>query len=123
MTTPDSLGPLVVTVLTQSDCRFCAHADTVLARVGRDYPLTVRHIPLDSDEGRALAARHGVLFAPGVLLDGALVSYGRLSERRLRRQLSRHQPEQHPQHARSTPSRAQRDEHDTLHGDRPAEAG
>lgn len=94
--TTSSTGPLTVTVLTQPDCRFCEHAETVLARVGQDYPLTVRHIPLDSDEGRALAARHGVLFAPGVLLDGALVSYGRLSERRLRRQLSRHHVEQHP---------------------------
>ena len=78
-----------VTVLTQPDCAFCERATEVLARVGHDHALTVRHVPLDSDEGRALAQRHGVLFAPGVFLDGLLVSYGRLSERRLRRQLTR----------------------------------
>jgi hypothetical protein len=61
----------------------------VLARVTRDYPLTVRHVALASEEGRALAEHHRVLFAPGVLLDGELVSYGRLSERRLRRELDR----------------------------------
>jgi hypothetical protein len=36
-----------------------------------------------------LAARAGVLFAPGVLLDGRPFGYGRLSERRLRRELGR----------------------------------
>jgi len=78
-----------ITVLTQPDCAFCERAAQVLARVSHDHPLAVRHVPLDSDEGRALAQRHGVLFAPGVFLDGQLVSYGRLSERRLRRQLAR----------------------------------
>jgi glutaredoxin len=78
-----------ITVLTQPDCAFCEHATEVLARVGHDHPLDVRHLQLDSDEGRALAQRHGVLFAPGVFLDGQLLSYGRLSERRVRRQLAR----------------------------------
>ena len=78
-----------VTVLTQPDCAFCEHAAAILARVSQDHPLAVRHIQLSSEEGRALTTRHGVLFAPGVLLDGQLLSYGRLSERRLRRQLAR----------------------------------
>ena len=79
-----------VTLLTQADCQFCEIAAAVLARVGEDHPLTVRNVDLDSEDGRALAARHGVLFAPGVLLDGEMFSYGRLSERRLRRHLTRH---------------------------------
>lgn len=91
MTTgPTGTSPQIeVTVLTQPDCPLCEHATAVLARVGQDYPLAVRHIALDSDEGRALAEHHRVLFAPGLLLDGSLISYGRLSERRLRRQLTR----------------------------------
>ncbi len=76
-----------VLVLSQPDCHYCEHAEAVLARVGRDYPLAVRHLSLDSDQGRNLAARHGVLFAPGILLDGTMFSYGRVSERRLRRHL------------------------------------
>jgi hypothetical protein len=39
--------------------------------------------------GRDLGARAGVLFAPGVLLDGRPFGYGRLSERKLRRALRR----------------------------------
>lgn len=84
-----------VTLLTQPDCRFCEIATAVLGRVGADHPLTVNRIGLDSADGRALAARHGVLFAPGVLLDGDMFSYGRLSERRLRRHLARHYSGQH----------------------------
>lgn len=79
-----------ITVLTQADCRFCEIAVAVLARVAEDHPLTVRHVGLDTDDGRALAARHGVMFAPGILIDGEMFSYGRLSERRLRRRLTRH---------------------------------
>lgn len=85
MTSPS----IEVTLLTQSDCQSCDQATSVLATVGTDHPMTVRRVDLDSDDGRALAARHGVLFAPGVLLDGKMFSYGRLSERRLRRHLAR----------------------------------
>ncbi|MGQ0481969.1 MAG: glutaredoxin family protein [Pseudonocardia sp.] len=84
-----SADALRITMLTQPDCAFCEHAEQVLVRVGHDYPLVIRRIALESEEGREMAVRHGVLFAPGVLLDGELVGYGRLSERRLRRQLSR----------------------------------
>lgn len=76
-----------VTLLTQSDCALCEHAKKVLSRVGADHPLEVIEESLSSDEGRALATDAGVLFAPGVLLDGTPFGYGRLSERRLRRHL------------------------------------
>jgi glutaredoxin len=78
-----------VTLLTQADCSLCEHAKQVLARVGEDHPLDVTEIDLASEQGRALAARAGVLFAPGVLVDGRPFGYGRLSERRLRRVLGR----------------------------------
>ncbi|GAA3137276.1 glutaredoxin [Kribbella aluminosa] len=78
-----------VTLLTQDDCAFCDHAKTVLARVSGEHPLEIQEIRLDSAEGRALAIQHAVLFAPGVLLNGALFSHGRLSEKKLRRTLER----------------------------------
>ncbi|MBW0108048.1 thioredoxin family protein [Pseudonocardia sp. KRD-182] len=84
-----------VTLLTQADCRYCEIAVAVLARVAQDHPMTVRHVGLDTDDGRALATRHGVAFAPGVLLDGEMFSYGRLSERRLRRHLAGRDPRPH----------------------------
>jgi len=78
-----------ITLLTQADCALCEHAKQVLARVGQDHPVDVTEIDLASERGRALAARAGVLFAPGVLVDGRPFGYGRLSERRLRRALGR----------------------------------
>ena len=78
-----------VTLLTQADCALCEHARQALARIGDDHRLDITEIDLASDQGRALAGRAGVLFAPGVLVDGRPFGYGRLSERRLRRALER----------------------------------
>lgn len=77
----------LVTLLTQSDCRLCEHAKAVLARVAVDFRIEVEEISLLSGTGERLAAESGVLFAPGVLLDGKPFGFGRLSERRLRRAL------------------------------------
>ena len=79
-----------VWLLTQRDCAFCEQAKNVLGRLSHEYPLAVTEIALESVEGRALALRHGVMFAPGVFINGTLASYGRPSERRLRRILTRH---------------------------------
>jgi hypothetical protein len=76
-----------ITLLTQEDCALCEHAKDVLARVAADHPITVTEIDLRSETGAALALDAGVMFAPGVLLDGRAFSYGRLSERRLRKTL------------------------------------
>ena len=79
-----------VWLLTQRDCAFCEQAKNVLGRLSHEYPLAVTEIALESVEGRALARQHGVIFAPGVFINGTLASYGRPSERRLRRILTRH---------------------------------
>jgi glutaredoxin len=81
--------PVEVTLLTQHDCAPCEAAKEILARLGREYPLRRREIDLATSEGQRLAAAANVLFAPGVLLNGQFFSYGRLSERKLRRTLSR----------------------------------
>lgn len=78
-----------VTLLTQADCALCEHAKGVLTRAGVDYPLSVVEVDLASERGIELAARAGVIFAPGVLLDGRPFAFGRLSERKLRRELTR----------------------------------
>jgi glutaredoxin len=87
------MNPVRVTLLTQPDCALCDHAKTVLARVGHDHPLQVEEIALDSEHGRAMAADAGVLFAPGLFLNGRPFGYGRLSERKLRKALD-HQMQQ-----------------------------
>lgn len=90
--------PVQITLLTQSSCAFCDHAKEVLNRVGADYPLRITEIDLAGEEGQRLATRAGVLFAPGVLVDGESFSFGRLSERKLRRTLDTRLQER-PQHA------------------------
>lgn len=81
-----------VTLLTKSDCHLCEHAKTVLARVAVDHPLQVEEVRLDSTEGQVIATRIGMLFAPGILLNGEPFGFGRLSERKLRRTLARRRP-------------------------------
>jgi hypothetical protein len=49
----------------------------------------VTAVALRTDEGKRLGAEAGVLFAPGVLVDGQPFSHGRLSERKLRRLMDR----------------------------------
>ncbi|TFB58783.1 thioredoxin family protein [Cryobacterium sp. TMT2-17-1] len=78
-----------ITVLTQASCHACDQAKLVVSRLSADYSFQVEAIGLDTDEGRALAARNGIIFAPGILIDDVMFSYGRLSEKKLRLQLSR----------------------------------
>ena len=59
-----------ITILTQTDCASCVQAKDVLSRLALEYPVQVREVGLDTEDGRELAARHGVVFAPGILLDG-----------------------------------------------------
>ncbi len=78
-----------VLLLTEEQCSLCEHAKRVLDRLAMEYPLSVTALALASPEGRALAERSGILFPPGILLGGEPFSYGRLSERKLRRELDR----------------------------------
>jgi len=78
-----------VLLLTQDHCGLCDHAKRVLDRLASEYPLEVTTLDLATPEGRALAGHGGILFPPGVFLDGEPFCYGRLSERRLRRELDR----------------------------------
>lgn len=78
-----------VVLLTQEHCSLCEHAKQVLDRLATEYPLAVTVVDLASPRGRELATRGQILFPPGVFLDGEAFCYGRLSERKLRRELER----------------------------------
>ena len=82
-------APVVVTLLTQADCVLCERAKEVLGRTSEEHLTAVTVVDLTTDAGRALALRHSLLFAPGVLVDGKAFSHGRLSEKKLRRHLAR----------------------------------
>ena len=81
------MRPIDITLLTQHDCRYCDDAKQILQRVAGDFSLRVTEIDLASNKGKRLAEHAGVLFAPGVLVNGQPFSFGRLSEGKLRRAL------------------------------------
>jgi len=72
--------------ITSSDCHLCAHGRGVLAGLS----LRVREIDIASPEAQTLAVQGVPLAFLPVLFDGQrVVAYGRLSERRLRKELGR----------------------------------
>ncbi|MHB1835961.1 MAG: glutaredoxin family protein [Solirubrobacteraceae bacterium] len=78
-----------VLLLARPDCSFCDEAKRVLDALSLEHPLAVRVLDAASEEGRELAQKGGILFPPGVFLDGQPFSYGRLSQRKLRKALER----------------------------------
>ena len=76
-----------VLILTTSDCALCEQAKQVAQRLAREYELEVREVPLRSEEGARLSDSAAAPFPPVVFLDGVPFSYGRLSERKLRKAL------------------------------------
>ena len=80
------MSPLLL--VTGQDCHLCAHGREVLDALAGEGLLSWREVDAESAEGRQLAAAapplRPVLFDP----DSRVVAYGRLSPKRLRRQLS-----------------------------------
>jgi hypothetical protein len=78
-----------ITVLGAPNCELCEQARSVLARVARDHAIAVEELSTEADAGRKLMIEHRMAFPPGVFIEGEPFSYGRLSERKLRRELAR----------------------------------
>lgn len=76
-----------VLLLTAPECRYCDDARRVLDRLAEEFELDIETRSIDDDAGRALALEHGILFPPGIFVDGAFVQYGRPSERKIRHRL------------------------------------
>ena len=78
---------MIVTLLTKPDCEQCDRAKEILGRLATELAFTIETISLDTSNGQRLAQTAGVMFAPGILIDGRLATFGRPSERRLRRDI------------------------------------
>ncbi|HSL14651.1 MAG TPA: glutaredoxin family protein [Actinomycetota bacterium] len=78
-----------VVVLTSDACHLCDDALEGLAELALEYPLAIRSLDMDSEEGHALVARHRPPMPPALLIDGELFSFGRLPRKKLRRRLER----------------------------------
>lgn len=77
------------TLLTKADCALCEQAKAVLQRMAEEGSLSVELVDVNSARGQRLAAASGMAFPPALLLDGDPFGYGRLSERKLRRELAK----------------------------------
>ena len=76
---------MTMVLLTASDCHLCGHAKGVLSELGLD----CREVRSDSEEGQRLASTAPPLRPVLYDTEGKLIAYGRLSLRRLRKQLQR----------------------------------
>lgn len=81
--------PIMVMILTKPQCGYCEDAQELLQRLKGEYWLSIETLDINSVEGARMATRGGILFPPGIFLDAEPFSYGRLSERKLRRELDR----------------------------------
>jgi len=76
-----------VLLLSQQDCVLCDQAKQLLSRLQAQYALEVESVDFHSARGFELAKSGGILFPPGIFLDGQPFSYGRASEGKLRREI------------------------------------
>ena len=83
------LNAIEVLLLTKDDCKFCEEAKAILRHLVDEFQLRVNTDDIGSPRGLALALQGGLLFPPGVVIDGRPFSYGRQSEKKLRRELER----------------------------------
>lgn len=72
-----------VVLVTSPGCHFCDEAIHDIEGLAETYPLRMATIPLLSEQGRSLLARHRVPFAPILMIDGEFFGYGRISRRKL----------------------------------------
>jgi glutaredoxin len=78
-----------ITLLTRERCDSCELAKQILQRLSTEFSFSISIVDIDSPAGQGLAERGGILFPPGIFLDGEPFSYGRPSGRRLRKELGR----------------------------------
>jgi hypothetical protein len=82
-----------LTLVTAPECHLCVHAREVLDALGADLGITWREVSTASEEGERLAAAASPLRPALFDRDGRPLAAGRLSEKRLRRDLPRLLPD------------------------------
>lgn len=78
-----------VVVVRTPTCHLCEDAIEAISEIGATFPVDVRVVEADSEEGRAVIARYRPALSPAVVIDGHLFSSGRLPRKKLRRMLER----------------------------------
>ncbi|MBT8192344.1 MAG: glutaredoxin [Acidimicrobiia bacterium] len=76
-----------ILIVTSPACHLCEQAKDVLERLSGDYPLTWREVDMASPEGSDIVRSSRAPFPPMIVVGGQLYGYGRLSEKKLRKDL------------------------------------
>ena len=77
-----------LTLVTTADCHLCGHARSVAQRLAADLKTEINEIAWESPEADVVR-RDGVPFPPALYADDELLGYGRISERVVRRRLTK----------------------------------
>ena len=85
----DLRRPPAVTLVSAPACHLCLDAEQELLRRAAHGALTVQVVAADSPTGQTLVAAHRPPMFPLVLLDGVVLSAGRLSRGKLDKALAR----------------------------------
>lgn len=80
--------PIHVQLLSTEGCKYCAEAHALFEQLRDEYPLEFAVVDLETDSGRELALDHGILFPPGIFIEGELLQYGRPSKGKVRARLA-----------------------------------
>ncbi len=76
-----------VLLVTSPACHLCEMAKDVLGHLSGEYPLRWREIDMASPEGLFIILASRAPYPPVIVLAGEIYGYGRLSEKKLRRDL------------------------------------
>lgn len=87
MTTGTARRPTAITLVHATACHFCDEAEEVLGELRGRYAIEVALLHAESAAGAALLAEHRPAMYPLVLVDGDYFSCGRLSRKKLVKQL------------------------------------
>ena len=78
-------SPIAITIVTSSTCKSCGQAKAVWERMGRERPLRIEMVDINSSQGRELAATHNIFTTPTSLVDGKIAVRGVPSLKNARR--------------------------------------
>lgn len=78
-----------ITILSRDDCQFCDMAKSLFNRLKEEFELNIEVKDVDTPEGKEQIIKYGFLFLPGILINDNPFSYGRPSEKKIRKELLR----------------------------------
>lgn len=78
-----------VLIVTSTACHLCERAKDILTRLTTEYRLRWREVDITSPEGSGIARESRAPFPPVIVVEGSIYGHGRLSEKKLRKDLDR----------------------------------